>query len=84
MGATGAVSLKDFSNLAFEIGDALRNGFPNPVKVNRVILVDKHISQTYDSAPWNFRVLTPEVILKPIGRLPDHFEAPNHRILFFR
>jgi len=64
------ISLDDFSYLAFQTRDVLHDGFPNPIEVYGVIFMDKHISQPYDSTPWDLRVATTKTSVSLLAASP--------------
>ena len=70
----------DFLNLLFQYGQFIRDNIPNDFHADGKILMNKDISESGNSVPFNRRISFSNISRNIPDCFPYHFEVSHHGI----
>jgi len=76
--------LEDFLDTLFYDWQILSRDLPHRFDIHTHIIVNQHVAQPGDAAPWDLRMLGAELLRQPLGCLPYDFKLANDGVLPMR
>jgi hypothetical protein len=75
---------QNFLNTLFYNWQILLRDLPHRVDIHTHIIVNQHVAQPGDAAPWDFRMLRAKLFGQPFGCLTNDFKLANDGVLPMR